>query len=241
MAGQILYLVARGRRSFAAAVIVVCFGTLLFRIAGRYDPATSFFCAVPGGLGPMAIIGEGFGGDPRIIPMVHAIRIVLVVFIIPAYLVFGEAITLPDRDQAMMGTTAMSWRDIGMATLSSILGVIIGWLIRLPAAALIGPMLVTAAAYMAGFIEGRPPEFLIVLAQIVIGASIGARFAGLDYRKLARPILLAMISAVVMLFIAIIAAKLGASWVGTSIAALLLAIAPGGLAEMSLIAPYIGY
>jgi membrane AbrB-like protein len=222
--------------STLSLLAMLIMGTCYFRLIGKFDPPTSYFCATPGGLSSMSIIGEEFGGDPRMIPLVHAIRIVLVVFLIPAYLVFGEGMTLPDRNDIDGLVVAMSIRDIALVTVFALAGVIFGKLIRLPSATLIGPMLFTSAAFMAGWVEGRPPFFLIILAQLIIGASIGPRFVGLNVRVLAKPIMMAALSAATMLIIAIVVANLFSDWVGVSMVALLLALAPGGLAEMTLIA-----
>ncbi|MBT6429932.1 MAG: AbrB family transcriptional regulator, partial [Rhodospirillaceae bacterium] len=98
------------------------------------------------------------------------------------------------------------------------------------------PMVVSAAAYLAGFVDGRPPAELIAVAQVVIGSAIGARFVGLDLRKTAKPIILGVISALSMLAMAVAFAYVVAPLLGLPMYALLLALSPGGLAEMSLIA-----
>ena len=54
------------------------------RKVARLDPLSAFFCATPGGLGKMAILGDRAGGDLRTISLVHATRILLIVVTVPA-------------------------------------------------------------------------------------------------------------------------------------------------------------
>ena len=50
--------------------------------------------------------------------------------------------------------------------------------IGMPAAFVMGPMILSAAVHLLGWSEARPPAFLIGLAQVVIGSAVGARFSG---------------------------------------------------------------
>jgi hypothetical protein len=116
----------------------------------------------------------------------------------------------------------------------------VGRLIRLPGYQIIGPMAAAAAVYIAGFVTAPLPTPLIWMAQVVLGASIGVRFRGIVFSRMAWPLLFAFISGAMMLTAAIILANLAAPWIGVSKHALLLALAPGGLAEMCLIGYTLG-
>ena len=72
--------------SFGGMVVFVLFGTwLCFQIFVRFGRlrVTAFFCASPGGLGEMIVLGPALGGDERAIVLMHATRVVLVMAIIP--------------------------------------------------------------------------------------------------------------------------------------------------------------
>ena len=226
----------------ALAMILFVIGMIallsaFYRRFSDFDPVTCFFSATPGGLGSMAVIGEGFGGDPRMIPLVHAVRIVVVVFAIPAYLTFVEGLELPSRS-VVGGEDAIVASTPDLAILIALTG--LGYLsakkLKIPAANIIGPMLLCAVAYLSGMVEGQPPGALVIAAQVVIGSSIGARFVGLPMRQLVKPIGLAVASALMMLAGAALGSVLLEPLLSISRPALLLALAPGGLAEMSLIA-----
>src|SRR5690606_27065748 len=86
----------------------------------------------------------------------------------------------------------------------------------------------------------KPPDALVAFAQVAIGAAIGARFTGVTVGRLARTAAHAIISAIFMLAMTVLFALALARWSGYPIPALVLAFAPGGLAEMSLVALALG-
>jgi membrane AbrB-like protein len=215
-------------------IAVITFYYLRF---SNFDRVTCFFSAAPGGLGPMAVIGENFGGDARMIPLAHAVRIIIVVFTIPAYLTFVEGLELPSRGAGMGGDgTLVSMTDLAILMALAAVGFFVAKSLKIPAASVVGPMVVCAAAYLFGLVEGFLPAPLTIAAQVAIGSSIGARFVGLRVRQLIKPITLSAISGLMMLGAAAGFSALLAPVLGVSRPALLLALAPGGLAEMSLIA-----
>jgi hypothetical protein len=81
-----------------------------------------------------------------------------------------------------------------------------------------------------------PPAWLVALAQVVLGTGLGARFAGIDRGRLARAGRLAVLNTAAALALAFVFALAFARLVGEPVTAVFLAFAPGGLAEMSLIA-----
>jgi membrane AbrB-like protein len=97
-------------------------------------------------------------------------------------------------------------------------------------------MILSASLHLGGVLEHRPPVELIALAQVILGAAIGARFAGMALGRVWRTILIAGGATVIMVGIAVGMAYGLAPLAGSNGDLLLLALAPGGLAEMSLIA-----
>ena len=112
--------------------------------------------------------------------------------------------------------------------------------LRVPAAQLVGPMVLSAALHLSGLVSAQPPGELIAAAQVVLGAAIGARFVGMAFSELRRIMLLAALVAVMMVLVTAGAAYALAAVAGQSGTTLFLAFAPGGLAEMSLIALTMG-
>ena len=84
--------------------------------------------------------------------------------------------------------------------------------------------------------QGVPPGWMIAATQVVLGTGLGARFAGIGRDLLLRAGKAALANAAASLAIAFGFATALHGLTGEPVAAVFLAFAPGGLAEMSLIA-----
>lgn len=224
----------------AFVTVMTAFSVALFVRWGGFDRVTAYFSGTPGGLGVMTIIGEQQGGDPRIIPLIHATRIFIVVFAIPMYLLLVKDLDVPSGAQLLTDTPIGTPFELLILTGCTILGLLIARLVPIPGAQILAPMLISAAAHITGLVEAAPPAVLVSAAQVVIGAGIGVRFTGLKLKETAWPLTFAVLSAVAMLLGAAVLAEIAAPFLGIGAAALLLALAPGGLAEMSMIALALG-
>jgi membrane AbrB-like protein len=207
-----------------------------FRRFGRFDRATAFFAASPGGLNEMVIVGREMGGDDRLIALVHGGRILIVVMAIPLGFMLFENYSQSTRPPVGGAFFELPWRDhfiLGGCALAGALG---ARAIRLPAAFVVGPMILSAAVHLVGWSQSRPPAVLIAIAQVVIGSGVGARFAGVGFGTVLRVLTLSVGSAAIMIALTAVFAIGLRNATDTSIQAVILAYAPGGLAEMSLVA-----
>ncbi len=209
---------------------------LYFRHFAAYDRATAFFSAMPGGLSEMILVGSELGGDARVISLVHASRILLVVLALP--FAFQLLIGYEPSDRPSVGPplAAIELSDLAILTLCGLAGYFGARALKVPAAAVVGPMALSAALHLAGWTEAKPPLELVNAAQVVIGASIGCRFAGVALTMIGRTIALAAGSTVILLVVTLGFAMMLHGATDLPVPALVLAFAPGGLAEMSLIA-----
>ena len=78
------------------------------------------------------------------------------------------------------------------------------------------------------------------IAQIVLGTTIGCRFAGVPLPLVGRTILHALASGAIMIAIAIGCAVVADRFIDLPIAGVILAYVPGGLPEMSMVALALG-
>lgn len=209
----------------------------LRRVAGM-DRATAYFSSAPGGLTEMIMVGESMGGNPATISLVHATRILVVVGTIPVYFRYVEHLNIPSLPPGPAGLPAF-W-DVALLSACAVIGVPLAPRLRLPAGALLGPMLLSAILHISGLTRAAPPGPVVAAAQIVIGAGIGCRFAGLTLGSVWRTILFAAGSGLMMVIAATIVGIISGPLIGDLPKPLILALAPGGLAEMSLIALSMG-
>ncbi|MFN6977465.1 MAG: AbrB family transcriptional regulator, partial [Gemmobacter sp.] len=126
--------------------------------------------------------------------------------------------------------------DVVWLTLAGAGGWWLAQRLRFPAPIITGPIIASAAVHMAGLTDGVPPDWLILMTQWVVGTSLGARFAGLTGRRLGQAMGLAALYTAMALGLALGAALALGGRTGEPPAAVFLAFAPGGVAEMTLVA-----
>lgn len=206
-----------------------------------YDRPTAWFAASPGGFVESISLGEAHGGDLRIVSTLQFLRIVLIVQGLPlAYSLWAGGPVGSAAGVRVGDGTPLDAREALLLLGCLVLGQIAWKLLRIPAGAVVGPMLISAAAHGTGVIHGQVPPELVAGAQWIIGAALGLRFAGLPRRHLARAFGAALVQMAIytLLMVAVTAAIL--PWTDTPPQVLLLSFAPGGVVEMGLIALSIG-
>lgn len=236
-AGQWLGALALLVAYLAIAGLVVL--VYLRRLAG-YDAVTAYFAAMPGGFNEMIITGEAMGGDVRAISLTHTVRVFAVVLAVPFYFRVVVGLEAPAAALQVTASGPLGIADGLILGLCGMAGFFLARAIRLPAAALVGPMAASAAVHLGGFSEAAPPAVLMALAQVVVGTAIGARFAGISLRQVKRELAVAVGATALLLALAVAFSTASAAALGVTPAALFLALAPGGLAEMSLVALALG-
>ncbi|WP_209008209.1 AbrB family transcriptional regulator [Roseibium polysiphoniae] len=209
-------------------------GVPFFQRVWGFDRPTAYYAAMPGGLQDMVIFGTEAGGNARSLSLVHATRILFIVTIAPVLLVnvYGAGLSHPLGEPVM----GFPLSELLIMSLAAIVGWKGGERIGLFGASILGPMIVTAILSLTDVIHMRPPREAILAAQFLIGAGIGVHFVGMTLSEF-RWIVSAGLSYVAVL--AVLSAVF--SWIvmhfglGHPIEAFL-AFAPGGQAEMTVLA-----
>ena len=208
-----------------------------FRTVVGFDLKTAYFAGMPGGLVEMVTLGQQSGADTRSIALVHSSRILFVVFTLPFVFqaLTGVRISVP---QAIVphgaGTTLL--QSYAWLVVVAGAGAGLGYVLRLRAPFLLGPTLLSASIHILGLSNFSAPPGVLNIAQWVLGTSIGCRFVGIPSREVLR-ILAWSTGATVILFAITVGVALAVSAVSPFGAIpLMLAYAPGGLTEMSLMA-----
>ncbi|WP_245830655.1 AbrB family transcriptional regulator [Planktotalea arctica] len=207
----------------------------MMRRYGGYDVPTAFFSAAPGGLIEAMSLGERAGAQIGLLTVQQFLRIILVVTLIPFAISLwvghpvGSAAGMASLSQ---GEISPLWKIIAIG----VLGYALGRALRIPAGQMTGPLILAGLLTATGWAELTLPAWLVILAQIVIGATLGLRFNGLSAAVLRRGVTLAIVSSIIMLALGAALALLIISLADVSGSAAWLSLAPGGVTEMALVA-----
>lgn len=205
---------------------------------GGFAKTEAFYGAVPGGLIESVQMGEEAGADVRLLIVVQTLRLIGTIITVPLIFLALTGQTVGSAaGAAMVGAAApLTLQDCALMFAAGLIGARAGKRLRFPGYIITGPLLCSAALHVTGVMQAIPPGWLVAVTQVILGAGLGVRFVGMDRRLLARCGRLAMLNGVLALGLAFAFAGIVHGLTGAPVAAGFLAFAPGGLAEMSLIA-----
>ena len=214
--------------------IIGVLGYAYFRRFCRFDPATAYFSAMPGGLQDMILFGEEAGGNPRTLSLIHATRVLVIVAIAPILLtgVYGTTLAHPIGNPAL----EIPWQELVLMLVAALAGWKIAERLGLFGASILGPMIAAAVLSLSGLLHSRPPAEAILACQFIIGTGIGVHYVGITLREL-RQIVGA--AALYVLLLAVVAAAF--AWIATAYGfagpvETFLAFVPAGQAEIAILA-----
>lgn len=204
----------------------------VFARTAKLNRATAFFSLLPGGVIEMASVGKPYGADETILASVHAVRVGLVVFLLPTllYLGTGEEAALGEA-RGLLGPVFTI-----LAVLVGVLGGFVAGRLGMPAAWLLGSLIAVGSLAASGILDGSFPPALMALAQIVVGISLGSRFQRDKLSKVPRAMQVGTLLLLAMLALMAGFAGVAGLWMPFEFPSLVLAFAIGGMAEMVLAA-----
>lgn len=215
-------------------LVIGAVGVPFFRRVWGFDAPTAYYAAMPGGLQDMVIFGAEAGANPRALALIHATRVLIIVTLAPIFLtlVYGAGLTNPIGAPA----TAIAPRELVLMAAAALIGWKGGERLGLFGASILGPLIATAALSLTDLVHARPPREAILAAQFFIGCGIGVQFVGVTLAELRR-VVAAGVAYVLLLAVlaAVFTAIVTALELGHPVEAFL-AFAPGGQAEMTVLA-----
>ncbi|MEO1249497.1 MAG: AbrB family transcriptional regulator, partial [Pseudomonadota bacterium] len=199
---------------------------------GKMGRSTAFFSLLPGGVIEMANVGDRFGADRTTVASLHAVRVGLVVGLLPlGLLAFGEP-----SDAALQATPYLPSPLLAAVIC---LGLVGGWAAAktgLPAAWLLGALLLVGVVSSFGVFAGRMPQPLLAVVQVLVGISLGARFQRSRLSTIPRAVAAGLpVILIIMAFMAS-AAVIAGLVIPFALPTLILCFSIGGMAEMVLTA-----
>ncbi|MBA2777755.1 AbrB family transcriptional regulator [Billgrantia kenyensis] len=202
-------------------------GAWLFSASGM-GRLSAVFCSFPGSMNATVILAERLGVDIRWIAITHAMRLVIVVAS-AAFLASSLAGGI-----ALGEGNGIGWEAISLLLLAPAAWWL-GRLLRIPLPEFLGPMAVGAVLATLGHGVALP-DLLLVATFLVLGSSVGARFAGTPWQRVVQVGRFGLLFGLYAVVMAVATAWLLATFTAHSFVAALLALLPGGVGEMAVIA-----
>ena len=214
--------------------VIGMIGVPYFRKVCGFDLATSYYAAMPGGLQDMVVFGQEAGADVRALSLIHATRVLIIVTLVPLLLLqlFDRPLTQPIGEPAR----DLPWSEIGLMVLAAWIGWKGGERIGLFGATIIGPLIVSATLSLAGLIEHRPPKEAILFAQFFIGTGIGVFYVGVTLAELRKDVLAGIAYVGILALLAFLVTEIVVTLGLAAPVEGFLSFAPGGQAEMTVLA-----
>ena len=166
----------------------------IFHRLGELDRATAFYAGSPGGLLEAMAMGEAAGANMAQLSLLQFLRVIAVIMIVPLGLSLYSGAALGSAGGQSLASTGASLTQLPLALLVGLIGYGVGRAIRLPAGQLTGPLLAAALYSVTTGGDLGLPDWVINLCQVVIGASLGMRFVGVNLRDLSRATALSLMS-----------------------------------------------
>ncbi len=218
-------------------VVLIGGGYWFFTRRALLDPMTAFFAAVPGGLSDMVLIAEEMGGDARAVTLIQLSRNVLVVFALPLYLQYHDGFEV--ARQAFAAKSHLS--DLTPESAAELLslgfaGVLLGRKLGIVGAAIVGPMILSGVLHVSGATTAAMPFEIMTPTQVLLGILLGAQFRGLTWLEFRTTLTSGLVFACALLILTPLMSALVARVTGFSPTLTLMAYAPGGQAEINILA-----
>ncbi|MEQ4254537.1 AbrB family transcriptional regulator [Pseudomonas syringae] len=215
-------------------VLSAAVGLVLVRFAG-IPSNTAAWGTSPGAASAMVAMSEDYGADSRIVATMQYVRVVCVVTI---GALVSHFIGAPDSAAALHASAAvlpsLNLVDLALSLAVIAAGVTLGS--RLPAGALLVPLMLGGALQLSGVMQITVPAWLLPIAYGAIGCYVGLRFDRPTVQYVWRRLPMMILASLLLIVLCAVSAWLIAVMLGKDYLSVYLATSPGGLDTMAIIA-----
>ena len=220
-----------------STVVIILVSTFYLIHVAKFDRLTALSASLPGALSTIPAISIQLGADPKRVVLPHLIRITLIVMLVPTFYSWWQNTPLTSPSGVAGGY------DMWGTNLWVIFCAIPGWyvakLLRLPIPELTGSMMVTAGFALMGYPLSFP-DWLFALTFILLGSAIGVRVYGMKILEFFKTGKHAFASTALTLLVTLCSASLIYVFTDIEFHIIMLAVMPGGIAEMTILAAVLG-
>ena len=208
-------------------------GALVMSKVSGVDGKSAFFSSIPGGSMAMANLAEKYGATMPPVAVAHSLRVSILVIVIPFGLTYGGIHIEPSTfrpEFTLNYSILIPWLAGGF-----VLGELSERL-RFHNGCLLTPLFLGAILALNGVTLSEIPSWLTDFAQLMFGLILGERYERAFFAKHKLFIPFALVNAVFIIS-ASVAVALSVSWAfDLPLATMIIATAPGGMAEMAIVA-----
>ena len=219
-------------------LLIGVIGVPYFQRIWGYDFPTSYYATMPGGLQDMLIFGEEAGGNVRAMSLIHATRVMVIVVALPFILQGIWDADLSNPPGAPASSIAPS--QLAIMVFTAIAGWRIAKWVGMFGASILGPLILTAIFALAGVLEHRPPAEAVWMAQFFIGTTVGTKYAGITGQEIRRDLTAGFGFCVILIVLTLVFAETIYVLNLAPPMETILAFAPGGQAELTVLALIVG-
>jgi membrane AbrB-like protein len=199
-----------------------------------YKDKTSIFSAAPGALGPLMILAEHEKSDLSQVATSHLIRLIIIITVIPFFVVnFSSTEALEIQKFNFLHQNHF---NLLILLIGSILLIFLFDKIGVPAALLSGTLVASGILQITEIASYKLPDQSINFCLLILGASVGCRFADKSLKEVARNSFHSFVATAILVTLGLLAALAATYFVDTNFLTLLLSFCPGGIYEVAVIA-----
>lgn len=203
--------------------------TFLHRVC-NWDRQTAFFAAIPGLTSYVIALALPTRADTSRIAVSQTIRIFLLVAFLP------KAVSLIGTVEPGVAAPEATLAGIAVTLAGGTLGGVVFSFIGIPAAPLLGALLVSGILHGAGLVSGGLAPPFMVAAYVVLGSLVGSRFVGTTVRMLWTMAGASLGAFAISMSVAILGAMIAGWLTDQPTSQMILAFAPGGIDVMTIMA-----
>ena len=215
-------------------IVSVLIVSKYLQIFSKYGRKTSIFSAAPGALGPLMILAEDEKSDLSQVATSHLIRLIIIITVFP--FIVNSFYDVENTKIAEEIIKDQNIYHLILLITSSIIVIIIFDKFRIPAALLSGTLLASGFLQIAEIASYQFPPNIIDYCLLVLGASVGCRFANKTFGEIARNALHSFVATFLLVVLGLIAAFAASLIIDKNFFTLLLSYCPGGIYEVAVIA-----
>ena len=199
-----------------------------------YQEKASIFSAAPGALGPLIILAEYEKSDLSQVATSHLIRLIIIITVFPLIIVTSsdqESLNISKFDYMNQNHLDLLW-----LFLSSLFLIFVFSKLRVPAALLSGTLVASGILQVTEIASYKLPDPTINFCLLILGASVGCRFANKTLSEVANNSLHSLVATAILVILGLFAAFIANFFVENNLLTLILAFCPGGIYEVAVIA-----